>query len=87
VRLNIFPVRLAHVRLIVAPISQEQVRLAVAFEGQDVGGDTVKEPAVMADHDGAAGEVFQGFLQGAQGVDVQVVGGFIQQAFFWNNQY
>ena len=33
----------------------------------------------MADDHGAAAEVFQGFLQGAQGVHVQVVGGLVQQ--------
>jgi hypothetical protein len=30
--------------------------MAVALEGEDEGGDTVEEPAVVADHDGAARE-------------------------------
>ncbi|OPY17053.1 MAG: hypothetical protein A4E69_00062 [Syntrophus sp. PtaB.Bin138] len=33
----------------------------------------------MADDNGAAGEIFQGFLQGAHGIDVQVIGGLVEQ--------
>jgi hypothetical protein len=44
-----------------------------------VGGDAVQKPAVMADDHGAAAEVFQGLFQRPHGVDVQVVGGFVQQ--------
>jgi hypothetical protein len=33
------------------------VDVAFAFEGQDVGGDAVEEPAVVADDDDAAGVV------------------------------
>ena len=33
----------------------------------------------MADDDGDACEFFEGFFQGAQGVDIQIVGGFIEQ--------
>ena len=62
-----------------AEVAFEKRHLAVAFEGQDVGGDAVEEPAVVADDDGAAGEVFQRFFERAQGVDVQVVGGLVQQ--------
>ena len=34
---------------------------------------------IMADQDKGAGEVFQGFKQDFPGLDIQVVGGFIQQ--------
>jgi hypothetical protein len=49
-------------RRILSASSSSQVALepfdvAVALEGEDVGGDAVEEPAVVADDDGAAGEV------------------------------
>ena len=53
--------------------------MAVAFEGEDVGGDAVEEPAIVRDHDGAAGELQQRVLERAQRVDVEVVGRLVQQ--------
>jgi hypothetical protein len=54
--------------------------LAVALEGEDVGGDAVEEPAVVADDHGAAGEFLeQRVLERAQGVDVEVVGRLVEQ--------
>src|SRR6185437_1046146 len=44
-----------------------------------VGGDAVEEEAVVADDDGAAGEVEQSLLQRAQRVDVEVVGRLVEQ--------
>src|SRR5215213_10553311 len=67
------------VGLVVGEVALEPHHPAVAFEGQHVGGDPVQEPAVVADHDRAAGEVEQGALQRAEGVDVQVVGGLVEQ--------
>ena len=57
----------------------EPDRLRVALEGQDVGGDAIQEPAIVADHHRAAGEVEQRVLQRAQRVHVQVVGRLVQQ--------
>ena len=57
----------------------EEIYLGVALEGQDVGRDAVQEPAVVRDDHGAAGEVLDTFLQGADGVDVHVVGGLVEQ--------
>ena len=61
------------------PVAIKENNLAVAFKGQDMGGNAVQEPAVVADHHGAAAEIFQGFFQRSQGVDVQVVGGLVQE--------
>ena len=47
------------VHLIVLEIALEPFDMAVVLEGEDVGGDAVEEPAVMADDDGAAGEILQ----------------------------
>ena len=41
--------------------------------------DTVEEPAVVTDDDGTAGEGFETFLQGAQRVDVDVVGRLVEE--------
>src|SRR5437588_11600038 len=43
------------VLLVVLEISLEPFDVAFALEGQHVGGDTVEEPAVVADDDRAAG--------------------------------
>jgi len=64
---------------VIGPVTQEQARLAVSFERQNVSADAVQEPSVVADDDGASGEVFQGFLQRPKGIHVQVVGGFVEQ--------
>src|SRR6218665_822536 len=45
------------VGLIVLVVALEPFDMAVALEGQHVGGDAGQEPAVMADDHGAAGEV------------------------------
>ena len=42
------------VGLVLLVVALEPDRLAVALEGEDVGGDAVEEPAVVADDDGAA---------------------------------
>ena len=52
---------------------------AVAFKSQDMGGHTVQKPAVMTDDHRAAAEVDDCFFECAQGVDVKVVGRFIQK--------
>ena len=44
-----------------------------------MGGHAIEEPAVVGDDHGATGELQQGVLQGAQGLDVEVVGGLVQE--------
>ena len=51
------------VGLVVGIVALEPDHLAVAFEGQDVGGDAVQEPAVVADDQDAAGEFQERILQ------------------------
>src|SRR6478609_6014171 len=67
------------VLLVVLEVALEPFDMAVAFEGQDVGRDAVEEPAIMADDDGAAGEILQSLFERAQRVDVEVVGRFVEQ--------
>jgi len=52
--------------------------VALAFEGEDVGG-AVEEPAVVADDHGAAGEVLERGFEGLEGFDVEFVGRFVEQ--------
>ena len=63
--------------LLVRPL--EPAHLRVALERQHVRGDAVEEPAIVRDHDRAAGEVEQRVFEGAQRVDVEVVGRLVEQ--------
>jgi hypothetical protein len=67
------------VGLVVLEVALEPFDVGVALEGEDVGADAVEEEAVVADDDGAAGEVDEGVLEGAQGLDVEVVGGLVEE--------
>ena len=67
------------VGFVVVIIAFEPFDMAVAFERQHVGGDAVQEPAVMADDHGAAGKFLQRRFQRPQRVDIQIVGGLIEQ--------
>src|SRR5690606_30462089 len=53
--------------LVLAVVALEELHVRVALEGQDVGGDAVQEPAVMADHEGVARELQQRVFKRAQG--------------------
>src|SRR5690606_16944744 len=69
------------VRLEVA-LEPEPLRLAVLVEAlprEDVGGDVVEEGAVVRDDHGAAGELQQRVLQARERLDVEVVGGLVEQ--------
>src|SRR5262245_48053488 len=60
-------------------VAFEPVGLAVSFEGENVSGDTVEEPAVVADDHGAAGKPEQGILERAQGVHGESAGALVEQ--------
>src|SRR5215218_7724871 len=44
-----------------------------------MGTDAVEEPAIVADHQGGSCKFFDGLFQGAQRVNIQIVGRFIEQ--------
>ena len=67
------------VGLVVGVVALEPDHLAVAFEGEDVRGDAVEEPAVVADDRRAAGKFEQRLLERAQRVDIEIVGRLVQQ--------
>src|SRR5262249_12261854 len=65
--------------LIVGEIALEPFDVARALDREAVRRDAVEEPAVVADDDGAAGEVLERLLQRAQRVDVEIVGRLVEQ--------
>src|SRR5260370_15404009 len=71
-RLDAQPAHL--VLLVVLVIAFEPLDTAVALESENVGGDAVEKPAVVADDDGAAGKILERLFQRAQRVDVGIVG-------------
>jgi len=59
-------------------IPLEPDHLTIAFESEDVGGNTIEEPAVVADDHSTSGEILDSFFKSSQGVDVEIVGRFIE---------
>src|SRR5581483_8571827 len=70
---------LVTVRLVVAEVALEPHDLRVPLEREHVRRDAVEEPAVVADDDRAARELEERVLERAEGVDVEVVGGLVEQ--------
>src|SRR3954449_7858740 len=67
------------VLLVVLEVALEPEPLRVALVGEDVRRHPVQEPPVVADHDGATRELEQRALQAGQRLDVEVVGGLVEQ--------
>jgi len=65
--------------LVVGDVAREEAHLAVALEGEDVRGDAVQEPAVVADDDDAPGKGLEAGLQRAERVDIEVVGRLVEE--------
>ena len=57
------------VALVVLEVALEPLDMTVAFERENVRGDAVEEPAIVADDDRAAGEILERLLERAQRVD------------------
>ena len=69
---------LASLLFIGVKISFAPVNISVPFERQDMGCDSVKEPAVVSNYHYAADEIEDRFFECPQGIDVEVVGGFVE---------
>src|SRR5690554_6030226 len=65
------------VGLVVGEIALEPFDMAVALEGQYMGGQPVEKHAVVADDHGAAGEFLERLLERRQRLGVEVVGRFV----------
>src|SRR5882757_1489570 len=67
------------VGLVVLVVALEPDDAAVALECEHVRRDAIEEPAVVADHDRAAGELQQRDFERAERVDVEVVRRLVEQ--------
>ena len=57
----------------------EEEDIAIALESQNMSADAIEEPAVVTDDHRATGKAFETFLECAEGVDVNVVGWFVEK--------
>ena len=57
----------------------EEEDIAIAFESQNVSADAIEKPAVVTDDHSATGKAFETFFECAEGVDVNVVGRFVEK--------
>ena len=64
--------------LVVAVVAGAEVEAAFTFKGEQAVADAVEEIAVVADDEDAAGEGEHGFFEDAHGLQVEVVGGLIE---------
>ena len=55
------------------------VDAAVPLEREDMRGDAIEEPAVVADDHGTAAKVLEPFFERSQGLDVEIVRRFVEQ--------
>ena len=69
------------VGFVIPVVTLEPHDLAVALEGEDMRGDAVEEPAIVRDDRYAAREFQDSFLERAQRVDVEIVGGLVEQDY------
>src|SRR4029079_1702368 len=67
------------VLFVVGEIALEPLDVAVALEGEDVGGDAIQEEAIMADDDSAAGEILERRFKRGECLHVEIVGRLIEQ--------
>ena len=69
----LFAQPLAFIGFILLIVAVEKHQLRIAFKRKNMRGDTVKKPAVMRDHQHAAGEFQQRVFECAQGFNIQIV--------------
>ena len=67
------------VGLILGIVTFEPGDGAIAFKRQNMGGDPIEEPAIMADHHHRASKIFECLLQCSEGVHIQVIRRFVQK--------
>ena len=53
--------------------------MAVALEGEDVGGEAIEEEAIVADYNRASGEILDRVFQRAERFDIKIIGRLVQQ--------
>src|SRR5690606_23035319 len=67
------------VLLVLAIVALEELHVRITLERQNVRGDTVQEPAIVADHQRHARELQQRILERTQRLHVEIVGRLVEQ--------
>src|SRR5690606_21515217 len=67
------------VGFVVLEVALEPLHMAVALEGENVGGEAVEEHAVVADDDRAAGEILERILERGERLGVEIVGRLVEE--------
>src|SRR5262245_47904004 len=75
---GLFAKALDLVFLVLVVVARKEADLRLALEGEDVGGDAVEEPAIVAGDQHTAGELEQRLLERAQRLDVEIVARLIE---------
>jgi membrane protein len=65
--------------LVLVVIARVEDPLRIALGGEDVRADAVEEPAIVRDHQHRAGVLGERILERPQRLDIEVVGGLVQQ--------
>jgi len=64
---------------VIGEVAFKPFDMAVAFIGEDVCGDAVKEESIMGDDYGAARKLLQRYFERGERFAVQIIGWFIEQ--------
>ena len=67
------------VLLVILEIALEPFDMAVAFKSEHMRGNAIQEEPVVRDDHRAAREIRQSLFEGAEGVDVEIVGRLVEQ--------
>ncbi len=67
------------VGLVLAVIAVKVLDMTVAFERENMRGDTVEKPAVMRNYDRAAGKIFERLFKGSHRVYIKIVSGLVEE--------
>jgi hypothetical protein len=65
--------------LILGITSFEPDNVALPFKSQNMSGDPIKEPPVMADHNHRSSKIFESLLQCPQGIYIEVIRRFVEK--------
>lgn len=66
---------------IITKVAFEKPDFPLIFKGQNMGGQPVYKPTVVRDDQYTSGEILNRFFQGAKGIHIYIVGGFIQHKY------
>ena len=69
----------APIRLVVRMVARKPDDLGIPFEGEDMRGDPVEKPSIVAHHNRTPGELDERIVERAKRVDVEIVGRLVEQ--------